>query len=536
MKLKLHTLLAYIAFDELITQSEVWARNLQRQVLGYSSEAISRRIIQRAVEIGCYPFTGYFFKNAELSNGKVVSDTHSFSGLTIFERSGRLSLSLRLRLTLVYGFIKYYVYIYYRVTRNFICGRKFKEGSATLLFGAESFADGVEERFSEYLSEGPISPLVTASRIIVENKSTALKDKESERLQFDKFPLIRLLEDNAITFEEYLFFCGQHFFSGGVFLLNAICFSEMAFLGRDFAFQALVEHLNKFSLIENIVLTNSFFSSQPLWMMDYKDRHYRTHMVWYAQNVRPIAYKADGIQSDFPHYRHLHCDEHWVWTEEFRDYLTSIDVNSKIHIVGPILFYLCPPKLNLQRRFDREEVLISLFDVTPVRNEIRIKNGLGDYYCTKNMTLFLTEIVEVMNFLKTVLNINFRIILKTKRAYAPVHDPKYLDFLEDLEQKGLIELLLYNENLYSLISNSDVVIAPPYSSPVLIGHKLGVPSIFFDPTQDVASVFSNKANVFFASGRQELVGLIRESITRKLAKQRMSDRSVTNDSYRKTTC
>ena len=157
MKLKLHTLLAYIAFDELITQSEVWARNLQRQVLGYSSEAISRRIIQRAVEIGCYPFTGYFFKNAELSNGKVVSDTHSFSGLTIFERSGRLSLSLRLRLTLVYGFIKYYVYIYYRVTRNFICGRKFKEGSATLLFGAESFADGVEERFSEYLSEGPIS-------------------------------------------------------------------------------------------------------------------------------------------------------------------------------------------------------------------------------------------------------------------------------------------------------------------------------------------------------------------------------------------
>jgi polysaccharide biosynthesis PFTS motif protein len=191
--------------------------------------------------------------------------------------------------------------------------------------------------------------------------------------------------------------------------------------------------------------------------------------------------------------------------------LRSLSVPGKIHVVGPILWYL-PELVNVVDK-SMDEVLIVAFDVTPVTDKFAEEIGFfGNYYSTENMQAFLHGIEHAKNVLENILERRVKVKLKHKRGYAAIHDPAYIALVEHLQSSGSIELVSHNENLYSLIESADMVVVVPYSSPALVADALGIPAVFFDPTGEVLPIFDSSEHIYFAAGKDALVQVICEHI------------------------
>ncbi len=63
---------------------------------------------------------------------------------------------------------------------------------------------------------------------------------------------------------------------------------------------------------------------------------------------------------------------------------------------------------------------------------------------------------------------------------------------------------------------ADMVITIPYSSPVYIASKFNIPSVFFDPTQQVLSNLEDAENIYFAAGKHQLQDRMLKTINTKL--------------------
>jgi polysaccharide biosynthesis PFTS motif protein len=55
-----------------------------------------------------------------------------------------------------------------------------------------------------------------------------------------------------------------------------------------------------------------------------------------------------------------------------------------------------------------------------------------------------------------------------------------------------------------MISNSDVVINYPYTSTAYIADYVGIPAIFFDPTEELIPIYEESEGIEFASGKDDL--------------------------------
>lgn len=511
-----HSLHAYNAFDTLIQKCQAWARPLVTTTLGYSAEAITKRIIQRTVELGSAQCVRYFLTHPSMLGEAAKTATHAFANLSINGATGQIKLNKRLQLHLIIEFLKHWSYVLYSVTLAITPTEKSQKKSAALLFGVgidNVLQKGMPDSFLSYCQQGPIMPLREANHIIVDASNKKSSSRFSHVL-LSRFPAIALLKDNSLSFMAYLKFFIAHCQAFGAYFYSIVKFSPAALLSSDFSYHALIKNLNDYLLIQSVVITNSAYSNQALWMTDLPDRHFKAHMIWYSQNTRPVAYLTDGVTADFPQYRHIRADTHWVWDKSYANYLNILQLNSEIIVVGPILFYL-PLDFNKKLKSD-DEIIFKIFDVNPVKDEIRIKNALGDYYCTETMILFLREIVETKYALEKEFNIKIKLILKSKRAHHPSHDPTYIALLKQFHEQGDIELVTHDENLYTLISNADMVITIPYSSPVYIASKFNIPSVFFDPTQQVLSNLEDAENIYFAAGKHQLQDRMLKTINTKL--------------------
>jgi polysaccharide biosynthesis PFTS motif protein len=312
------------------------------------------------------------------------------------------------------------------------------------------------------------------------------------------------MRENAFNWFQFFRFCYRHLHALGAYLFAIMRCPMISILGRDFAYHAMLAHLNHEALIECIVITNTNYSAQPLWMTDLPCRRFLTHMVWYSQNTIPLVYADDPIGSELPNYRHMRVDVSWVWTVQYSAYLRSLEVPGKINVVGPILWQL-PPAADIGRA-RKNDLVIVVFDVTPVTDERAGKIGLfRNYYNAVNMSGFLRGVVRVKEMLEQDAGKRVRVLLKHKRGFNSGHDHRYIHFVEELEVKGKVELISFNANIYELISQADIVVVAPYSSPAYIADHLAIPSIFFDSSGELLPTYEKGQDINFASGDDGLM-------------------------------
>jgi polysaccharide biosynthesis PFTS motif protein len=243
------------------------------------------------------------------------------------------------------------------------------------------------------------------------------------------------------------------------------------------------------------------------------ERRYKTHMAWYSQNSIPFVYREDPIEEPMPHFRHIRVDETWVWTEGFADYLRRIGVKGEVHVIGPILFYL-PSAVKIN---SHSPIRVAVFDVTPFNPEVEKKLGLIDnYYKSDTLIQFMQDILLARGAIENKAGIESSILLKHKRNYHPLHDPHYISFIQESCSSELhFQLVPYETNMFSLLSECNLAVVIPYSSPAYVASYLGIPAIYYDPTRELLPTYEENPLISFASGRDELIHTIREILANK---------------------
>lgn len=524
-----HTARGYVEFEKVMSRVEAWAGVSAPSVLGYSGPSLARRLVQRVVEIGLVPFIQECARCVE-RGVPLPSDTQParISGFTVEMFSGQTRLSPRLVFRSVAEFSLHWVHVA-GLAMSATLSRGERKGAATLLFGvgSESLKSGDDDaRFAQFCQNGPVAPLSEATRLIVQTASE-VRSTQPNRFEYVRFPLFALLHENAPSLIELLRFMLRHLQAAGAYVVAVISLPLVSTLGRDFAYHAVVMHLNRKNLIESIVITNSNYSAQPLWMSHLPGKRFLTHMVWYSQNTIPLVFASDPIKANIPNYRHMRVDVSWVWTEAYAAHLRTLSILGDIHVVGPILWYMAP--VHAVQKDVSDDIVLTMFDVTPVRDAVAESIGVfGNYYSAATMTHFIEETLSVCREMEGRTGRRVRLSLKHKRSYnMKTHDPRYIELINRLSaQGGGIDLIPFETNMYALLANSDLAIVAPYSSPAYVASTVGIRAIYFDPTKELVPTFEPAHLVEFASGRAELLRVALDAVSCFAGPRRIAFRSA----------
>jgi polysaccharide biosynthesis PFTS motif protein len=246
--------------------------------------------------------------------------------------------------------------------------------------------------------------------------------------------------------------------------------------------------------INKIITTPTAIQYQPI-SFEIPNFAVERVMLWYSTNSIPIKYKSrktsifeKNLENS---YQCMAIDTHWVWTNEHKKYLKKM-TSSAILVKGSMIFYNPPKKLNNNKKYD-----VVIFDVTPQNSKSLFKDSIYTFPVAKE---FIEDIIESVELVSQRLDRNIGIYIKHKRNFAPNHSSKYIAYIDVLAKNRQLSVLPLDSDLYETIATSKIVIGFPFTSPVIIGQELKVPSIHYSSTNTLVKY--NHAN--FIQSKLEL--------------------------------
>jgi hypothetical protein len=470
------------AFNQEVDNCWNWLRNRLPAACGYSSEILLDRLVQLIAEIGHGPYAQAVLRRAQAGENPFPEsgtqiDCNRFYIEVI---TGRIKLPLWKWLANQWEFLMHWGYCFIA-----ILAPSFKMpaiGRTTLVFGVgdESiFAGGNDERFRQFCRSGPVAPLREGNNVLLQSTAKYPASTEST-FSYARNPLIAQLRSVrlgllgrfqlAVELVSLLF----------AYAVVSLRCPWISLIGKELPYGRISWGLDRRGVIEAIVITCSAYTNQPIWLRGLKTA--KVHMVWYAQNWRPLAYSFDSLVVDLPQLRWIRADVHWVWTHAFARYLRLLGCNNAIEVVGPIVWQM--PELR-GGQLDALELVI--FD-TPAFTDEAILSESGEicnYYRYENLNAFLSDVVSLRAELERIFHLPVVFKLKAKRSWRPSYDSRYFEHVERLDSLGEIELQPQDINIYECISSSRVVIAYPFSSVGYIAEALGKPAVYYDPSATV---------------------------------------------------
>ena len=470
-----------LAFDREINNSKSWLQARIFGACGYPSEALLDRLMQRLVEVSLYPYSlAVSTLRKTSSNCFPVFGTRINCGCAFLETgSGKITITAKQFLSNQLDFFLHWAFCLLAIFAVKKAGGN--DFPAVMVFGVGEdslFVDSNDEQFVSFCRSGPIGPLRNGKRFLVQSASKNLSSCQPDFI-YSRNPLIELLRRANMGFLGRLQLLANHFIILFSYELAVFRLPLLSLLGRDVAYSSISFELDRRGFIESIILTISSYTSQPLWVR--RLCRAKVHMVWYAQNFKPVVYVADNLESYVPSLRWIRVDTHWVWTNAFAEYLRSLGHDKAIEVVGPIVWYL--PEINTP---PKNVIEIVVFDISPFSNEVALGGGhITNYNHPDNLFSFVRDVTSLKSGIEKIFHLPVSLRLKTKRGYKTGYDRTYFDYLEKLNSSGSISLGDHLINIYSLISRSHLVIVYPFTSPAYIADYLNVPSIYYDPTNSI---------------------------------------------------
>lgn len=510
-KRRYHAAIGYKAYDQALKPVEEQVNKTAPALLNYKQEDIASRLIQRIVELTLTDFVVTFSSKFEKGSNKLRL-VESSPKMVDHPKVSRI-FKAKVLLKALMEFYAYWFFMLWCFIRAFFCGGSTQKKFVFLFgVGKENFdSEKKQSEFSKYCRNGPIEPLKTAEKIILQ-----AVDQESfyPEFCFHRFPIAEAINESVISAPSLLRILALHVYVFIIFHVNCIKFPPLALIGRDFSCHSAVEFLNTKGLIKAVVFTNSNYTSQPLWSNCFPKASFESDMVWYSMNVIPLKYADDGAEWPVPSYRHIRVKNHWLWRGYYKDYFDSIGMTGVKNIVDPVLWYLDHGDYSFDDADDTFKIV--LFDVTPIDPSYGKELGLVNiYYDHEVMTSFVQGGIAIAKKISEATGKKANLYLKTKREYHKIHDRRYIDFLDALEKSGTVKILSHQTNIYQLVGGSHLTISIPNSSPPLISAQLERPAIYYDPTGSLMANFAPDKNIIFASSPSKLeqvaVGILNKS-------------------------
>jgi polysaccharide biosynthesis PFTS motif protein len=257
----------------------------------------------------------------------------------------------------------------------------------------------------------------------------------------------------------------------------------------------------------DIFTTISGVREYPLeFYLNKEQRSFTTHVIHYSQNSIQIAFKDEEIKilsNSMVHSDSL-GDIHWVWTNEYAEYLKKFNESIIFRAVGSITFR----KLEIAKIIPKN-LIITIFDIAP---QTRIEDG--NFYNSRTAIQFIDDVVKVRD--ENYLLHDYVIQLKPKRNLNKnIHSKQYIDHLTDLNDRKKIKILPWDDNPYSVVSGSELIVSIPFTSIAYIGIELGVQTIFYFPHQRqlLNLIYENIIPVVY--GKSDLTKYIIKNLRRK---------------------
>jgi hypothetical protein len=474
--------------------------------LGYSAQAIRLRVMQRVAEILLSP---YIREGARLFEEGSTALPHE----TNLQKLGPLVLKPQLRpgMRLFIRSLTRFLWLWIQAFWGLLSNRKPSQNSATLLFGAPlAFIQGAKmPAFLTFCTQGPVAPLKNPERLIIQGLA---KDqlRTQEEPQISKQPLITLAQRHSSSWIEKKQFLMNHLQALSAYGMAVLECPMVALLAEDFAHHALAHYVNQGQTLENVVITNSNYAEQSLWMTDLPGRTFQMHVMWYSTNFKLFAFKHESFSEIFPPFRYMRTDHHWVWTKGQGETLKVLQPNAQVHVVGPILWYIREAPWAMDPK-DINLFKIGVFDVSPVTREWEKGFGLVyNYYQTAHMMAFIDELLAAVDGLAERRGMPVSVRIKHKRDAQPIHDPVYLKHIVQLEHDQRLEVAPSDSNLFQFVSECDLVVVIPYSSPAYVAAHCGVPAVYYDPTGTLRATHDPDPLVQFVTGLADLTHALEE--------------------------
>lgn len=492
-----------LSFDQEINSCRNWLQTKTFDACQYPSSVLHDRLLQLIAEKARYPYA-QLFNDLRQTGGVCLPPPEAKInyGCAYMEiGTGRIITTPIQWLSNVINFLIHWMYCFVAIlAAKQLTG---KDSPSVLVYGVgeeDIFQDEGDEQFINYCRQGPIEPLRSGRRFLVQSKAARVSMQPAV-FGYARNPLIELVQTAKLGFVGRLLLLLRHLRLALEYLISTIRFPQLSLLGKELAYTGISFELDRHGLIESYVITISSYASQPLWLRGM--RRAKVHMVWYAQNFKPVTYASDKTESFIPSLRWVRADTHWVWTHSFAEYLGGLCGNGKIKVVGPIVW-----RLPLLGNSATTVVNVAIFDISPFSNELALSLGeTSNYNHPTNLFSFIRDIISLKSRLEDLLGRTVTFRLKTKRGYKVAYDRAYFDFLEELSVRGDITLEHHTTNIYKLISGSDLVVAYPFTSVAYIAEALNVPAIYFDPTNSLVGHHFGDSNLLinFASSSDELL-------------------------------
>lgn len=502
---------AYLLVDKAVQAVEVWLTVVMKPGCSYGKSAISRRIAQAVAMRLVGPFLrksidGHSSGQIQIGLVERLPRKLCCGEMRINTETGAVVPSVKLLISSAAKFVVLWLFVLGHFMRSLVSNNS-GSGPATLVHGvpdADLRVDGCAQRFEDFCQNGPLDVLSKANKCIVQ-VTQPVKAGNPHKFMYARFPLLALFSANRLSVTEGLFFLKQHVNVFYSYLFLLFRYPVVCLLWQDFAVHAVATAMNKKKLIEANIITNTNWLQQFLWMSDLSNKHFKTYMALYSLNSSTLIFKDDPVVSTHPGIRHLRADLVWIWDSLYEQVLKREGVFCKMQVVAPILWYL-PKEVPARRTAGFRRLCV--FDVSPMTKEALLSRGmLGNYYNTETMKSYLGDVLAAVDEVKRQFRCEVEIVLKHKRTRSPSHDDSYFSYVNELcESHDQLRLVGEDVNLFTLIAESDLVVVIPYSSPGYVANYLGVPALFYDPTNEILATNEIVSPIRFAAGREDLIG------------------------------
>jgi hypothetical protein len=373
------------------------------------------------------------------------------------------------------------------------------------LFAHSHLRDKKQQQLYEYFRAGNIQELHTGS-IFAYGEGGACGSLDD--LHISRRPDLQALSYYSFSLRDMFLFLYMHllllyksiriYIEGGVTL----------FLLKDIADLSVMRLCSRLGCFSNVYITNSSFNNQPLWF-ELIDKSFKTNLIWYSTNWRPLLFAKPFFENPLsvPSRKHMKLDNHFVWNKIQGEGLITLDPCTHYTVTGSILLYT-HTHTHTAISMPHTDIVIGGFDITPMTSE-KWESLLGfmvHYYSTDIILSFWYDLISVIGQLS--LSQNASLLMKPKRKTDTFHCKNYLSQIEQLIATGKIISMDYDVNLYSYISQLDIVFCIPYTSPAYIAQELHIPAVFYDPTGELYHYIELPEGITFCSGRDELLNYL----------------------------
>jgi polysaccharide biosynthesis PFTS motif protein len=233
-----------------------------------------------------------------------------------------------------------------------------------------------------------------------------------------------------------------------------------------------------------LVTTQSHFAGLPISFNKKYAQKTSRKMMWYSIN-------SQGISRDFASPKGIpldqvkgKIDQQFVWTETHGALLRNEGVG-QVHVVGSCLFQTHPEFIPPRERTNELSVLF--FDVAPLMDNIsdkisggyNLQDSLFDYdFCSS----ILVKSISILDSFTQSRGMSLKVTLKPKRMKHRSdsnYNARYENLLWNLSIRDpRFSVVSPYLNIYTAVKNADLVLGPPYTSPIFVASELSVPSCY----------------------------------------------------------